>query len=363
MVAVYLVGGAVRDQLLNLPTKDRDYVVVGSSKAEMLAQDYLCVGKDFPVFLHPKTKEEYALARTERKVAPGYAGFEFCADASVTIEEDLSRRDLTINAIAQSETGELIDPYHGVQDIERRVLRHVSPAFVEDPVRILRVARFAARFAPLGFKVAEATLGLMQTMVQQGEVDALVSERVWQEFVKALGESVPTEFFQVLQACGALTKIFPELEPNIEPVQAALADAAKQTSGAQFRFALMCLPLSSEALQTLCQRLNVPTEFKTLAKRLLTHYPTLTTLDSPHGYLNLLEKLDAYRRPAHWQNFVCCLEYLHTAASIVARLQQAYAATVDVKAQPFISQGYKGAAIGEKIRQQRLQQIQQALFG
>ncbi|MDH3948278.1 MAG: multifunctional CCA addition/repair protein, partial [Gammaproteobacteria bacterium] len=209
---IYKVGGCVRDELLGLPVKDRDWVVVGTTPQEMLDAGYKPVGKDFPVFLHPETHEEYALARTERKTAPGYTGFAFHAAADVTLEEDLLRRDLTINAMAETPAGELIDPYHGRDDLQHRLLRHVSPAFVEDPVRILRVARFAARLAEFDFQVAEETMRLMREMVSNGEVDALVPERVWQETVRALSEAVPTRFFEVLRECGALAKLFPELE-------------------------------------------------------------------------------------------------------------------------------------------------------
>ena len=208
----YLVGGAVRDHLLGRTVKDRDYVVVGASPEWMLQAGFRPVGKDFPVFLHPETQEEYALARTERKTAKGYHGFQFYTDASVTLEQDLARRDLTINAMAQANNGELIDPYHGLGDLNNKILRHVSDAFAEDPVRILRVARFAARYAPLGFTVADETLALMRTMVQNGEVDTLVPERVWQEMEAALSEPIPTRFIEVLRDCGALAIIFPALE-------------------------------------------------------------------------------------------------------------------------------------------------------
>ena len=208
----YLVGGAVRDELLGYPYKERDWVVVGATVDEMLAAGFQQVGKDFPVFLHPETKEEYALARTERKTAAGYKGFDVHASPDVTLEEDLVRRDLTINAIAKDEHGEVIDPYHGVGDIEERLLRHVSSAFSEDPVRILRIARFLARYAHLGFSIADETMQLMRTMVDNGEVDALVPERVWQEMHKALTERTPSRFIEVLRECGALARILPELD-------------------------------------------------------------------------------------------------------------------------------------------------------
>ncbi|MBL8250581.1 MAG: multifunctional CCA tRNA nucleotidyl transferase/2'3'-cyclic phosphodiesterase/2'nucleotidase/phosphatase, partial [Candidatus Competibacter sp.] len=211
-MTIYLVGGAVRDELLGLPVKERDWVVVGATPEELLARGFQPVGKDFPVFLHPRTREEYALARTERKTAPGYYGFDIRAGSEVTLEDDLLRRDLTINAMARDGQGRLIDPYHGRRDLEARRLRHVSPAFAEDPVRILRLARFSARYAALGFQVAPETLALMRQMVASGEVDALVPERVWAETVRALGEIRPERFFETLRACGALARIFPEID-------------------------------------------------------------------------------------------------------------------------------------------------------
>lgn len=209
---IYLVGGAVRDQLLNIPIKDRDYMVVGATVQEMLDKGYRQVGKDFPVFLHPKTQQEYALARTERKTGVGYGGFSVYAAPDVTLEEDLLRRDLTINAIAQDETGRVFDPYGGQADIEQRLLRHVSDAFVEDPLRVLRVARFAARFQPLGFKVAPETMALMQRIAASGELEALTPERVFQELDKALSTEAPQVFFEVLREAGGLAILFPEIE-------------------------------------------------------------------------------------------------------------------------------------------------------
>src|SRR5271167_1333934 len=209
---VYLVGGAVRDALLGLSVNERDWVVVGSSRDELLRQNFREVGRDFPVFLHPDTHEEFALARLERKTAPGYRGFAVEFGPEVTLEEDLARRDLTINAMARKDDGALIDPHGGRSDLEARLLRHVSPAFVEDPVRVLRVARFAARFAPLGFSVAPETMALMRAMVERGEADALIPERVWQETEKALRSPEPAKFFQVLRECGALRAIYPEVD-------------------------------------------------------------------------------------------------------------------------------------------------------
>ncbi|HHO59654.1 MAG TPA: multifunctional CCA addition/repair protein, partial [Thiotrichales bacterium] len=209
---VWQVGGCVRDRLLNLPIKDHDWVVVGASPEAMIEAGFRPVGKDFPVFLHPQTNEEYALARTERKTAPGYTGFQFHAAADVSLEQDLARRDLTINAMAESASGEIIDPFGGQKDLKQRLLRHVSPAFVEDPVRILRIARFAARFAELGFRVAEETRQLMRKMVDNGEVAALVPERVWAEMQRALGEDHPEVFIEALRDCGALAVLFPEID-------------------------------------------------------------------------------------------------------------------------------------------------------
>jgi Poly A polymerase head domain. len=210
-VEIYLVGGAVRDKLLELPVKERDWVVIGETPESMVRQGFRPVGKDFPVFLHPKTHEEYALARTERKTAPGYKGFTVHASPDVSLEQDLIRRDLTINAMAMTPEGQLVDPYGGQRDLEKRIFRHISPAFAEDPVRILRIARFAARYGHLGFTLAEETRILMQSMVTAGEVDHLVPERVWAELFKALGEKSPSAFFYTLKDCAALDKIFPEI--------------------------------------------------------------------------------------------------------------------------------------------------------
>src|ERR1700719_3332437 len=259
---VYLVGGAVRDALLGLAVKERDWVVVGGTREELLRLNFREVGRDFPVFLHPKTHEEYALARLERKVSPGYRGFSVEFGPEVTLDEDLARRDLTINAIARSADGTLFDPYDGRRDLDARVLRHVSPAFVEDPVRVLRVARFAARFAPLGFQVAPETLDLMRSMVDRREVDSLVPERVWQETEKALREPKAGEFFRVLRACGALQPVYPEIDalfgvpqpkqwhPEIDTglhTLMVLDQAALLTSEPQVRFAALVHDLGKGA--------------------------------------------------------------------------------------------------------------------
>ncbi|MGD8514376.1 MAG: multifunctional CCA addition/repair protein, partial [Granulosicoccaceae bacterium] len=226
---IYLVGGAVRDKLLGITPQERDWVVVGATPDDMLARGFRPVGKDFPVFLHPQSHEEYALARTERKTAPGYTGFAFHASPEVTLEQDLLRRDLTINAMAMDDDGSIIDPFGGQADLEAGLLRHVSPAFVEDPVRILRVARFAARFGKWGFKVAHGTNALMRSMVENGEIDALVPERVWKEFERALGEDMPTAFFKVLRGCGALARLFPEIDALYGVPQPAIHHAEIDT--------------------------------------------------------------------------------------------------------------------------------------
>jgi len=257
-VKAYVVGGAVRDELLGLPLKDRDYVVVGATPEEMVREGYRPVGKEFPVFLHPGTQEEYALARTERKSGRGYKGFTVHAAPDVTLEEDLRRRDLTINAMARAADGSLIDPFHGKKDLDEGVLRHVSEAFAEDPVRILRVARFAARF---GFKVHEKTMQLMRDMVASGETDHLVPERVWQEFSKGLAEGHPERMFDVLEACGFLKKFFPELKIKRESLQKA-AEAKALLSA---RFALLAWPLKEAEVEALCERLRAPNEVRELA--------------------------------------------------------------------------------------------------
>jgi len=337
---IYLVGGAVRDQLLNYPVKEKDWVVVGATVEEMLALNYQQVGKDFPVFLHPLTKDEHALARTERNTGPGYKGFEVHASPEVTLEEDLIRRDLTINAIAKDEDGNIIDPYNGRADLEQKLLRHVSPAFSEDPVRILRVARFAARYAHLGFKVADETRELMQKMVSNGEADALVAERVWQEFHKALTERSPQVFIEVLKNCNALKTILPEIDalfgvpqpeihhPEIDTgihTLMVLQQAGLLTTNPATRFAALCHDLGKaltpkenwpshygheakgkQPVQQLCKRLRIPNEYRELA--LITaefHLHVHRALEIKNTtLLNTLEKLDGIRKPQRYEQFL-----------------------------------------------------------
>lgn len=304
---IYSVGGAVRDELLGLPVVDRDYVVVGGTPEEMVSLGFKPVGKDFPVFLHPSTHEEYALARTERKVARGYKGFQIHCAPDVTLEQDLERRDLTINAMARDEQGGLVDPFGGAADLERGLLRHVGPAFVEDPVRILRVARFAARF---GFAVAPGTMALMRAMVASGEADALVPERVWQEFSKGLMEGGPGRMFPVLAQAGLLEKLLPELKLAFEGgrpandaariLDGALALAAADGLGLALRFALFASQAGSgEEVRAVSGRLKAPNECRELAVLAQRHGGTVTraaALSAPE-LLQLLEACDAFRRP------------------------------------------------------------------
>ncbi len=341
---VYEVGGAVRDALLGLPVKEHDWVVVGASAGELLAQGYRRVGKDFPVFLHPTTNDEYALARTERKVGRGYTGFQFDTAATVTLEQDLERRDLTINAIARAADGTLIDPWGGRRDLEARVLRHVSPAFAEDPLRVLRVARFAARFAKLGFTVAPETQRLMADIVASGEIEALTPERVWQETAKALGEDDPAAYIKVLRTCDALARVFPEVDalfgvpqperwhPEIdtgEHVLLALKMAAQLTSAPTVRFAVLthdlgkgttskaALPAhhgherrSEELLAALCARWPVPNRFRDLALHVARHHGTVHRAAElkPRTVLEVITAVDALRQPERFEEFLLACE-------------------------------------------------------
>ncbi len=309
----YVVGGAVRDALLGLAVSDRDHVVVGATPEDMLRAGFRPVGADFPVFLHPATQEEYALARTERKTAPGYKGFVFHAAPTVTLEEDLQRRDLTINAMARAEDGQLIDPCNGEHDLTARVLRHVSDAFREDPVRILRTARFAARFAALGFTIAPETLQLMRDMVIAGEVDALVAERVWQELSRGLMTAKPSRMIDVLHACSALARLLPEIVGHASDL--AVLDATADCEYSQeVRYAALFIPTRSLAdqassapkqaeVETASQRIKVPTECRDLAmlgvrwvRRLISAAPF-----DAEALLSLLDGTDALRRPQRFQ--------------------------------------------------------------
>jgi tRNA nucleotidyltransferase (CCA-adding enzyme) len=289
-ITAYVVGGAVRDELLGLAVQDRDFVVVGATPEEMVAAGFKPVGRDFPVFLHPKTHEEHALARTERKSGRGYKGFTVYSAPDVTLQQDLSRRDLTINAIAKAPDGALIDPYHGERDLRDGVLRHVSDAFAEDPVRILRVARFAARF---GFRIADETMALMTMMVAAGETEHLVPERVWQEFAKGLTEPQPALMFEALERCNLRPKLLPELR-----------QLPKEFAGAlPVRFTLLCWPLQEAEIKALCDRLKVPNEERELAL-LACRCRDLLNPSQPGEFLNLFKRADAFRRPERFAAFL-----------------------------------------------------------
>lgn len=355
---IYLVGGAVRDQILGIPHSEKDWVVVGSTPEEILSLGFRPVGKDFPVFLHPETHEEYALARTERKTGRGYTQFTFHASPEVTLEEDLRRRDLTINAIAQSESGELIDPYGGQKDIKSKILRHVSHAFSEDPVRILRVARLMARFAHLGFSIAPETYNLMREMVTNGEVDALVSNRVWTEFDRALSETSPLEFFKVLYHCGALEKLFPEFAGDWWVRRCASLPTLQKPSSLSFLrkresiFATLTLELDQTKIRELCKRYPVPVEYRELALtandiQAYFHQEKL----SPEELLKLLEKSDAYRRE---ERFYQLLEIFND-VEVIGTIQQAFILTKNISTNDFIQQGYTGKILGDQIRKKRLE--------
>ena len=399
---IFLVGGAVRDAMLGRAHGDRDYVVVGATPADMLADGYKPVGKDFPVFLHPDTGEEYALARTERKTGPGYHGFSFHAAPDVTLEDDLARRDLTINAMARDEAGELVDPYGGEKDLHAKVLRHVSPAFAEDPVRILRVARFYARYAPLGFRIAEETMALMRSMVEQGEAAHLVPERVWAETRKALTEPQPSAFLRALRECGALAVLFPEIDalygvpqspqhhPEVDSgvhLELVLDEAARLAPGDDL--AGFCAlthdlgkALTPEAelprhighehrglapLRSLCARLKVPAEHAELAALTCRHHlEAHRALElKPSTVLKLLEAFDAFRRPARLNPFlVACaadkrgrLQHENDAYPQADFLRAARDAAAAVSARVFVEQGLTGTAIGEAIRRTRIATI------
>lgn len=357
MTRVYLVGGAVRDKYLGLPIKERDWVVVGSSPDQLLAQGYHQVGNDFPVFLHPDTKEEYALARTERKTAPGYKGFVFNTDATVTLEEDLLRRDLTINAMAEDEHGKLIDPYHGLTDLQQKVLRHVSPAFIEDPVRILRVARFHARFTHLGFSIAPETIELMRNMSNQGEVNALVPERVWQEWSRALGETTPTAFLALLKSIDAVSIVFPEIANAYEAVQSQLQQATHNTTNSLYRFAAALSCLTPDQITQLAARCMIPHQWRDLAIAVATKKSELEHVKTANDFYLILKGLDAFRRPQQLHDFIAVLKTLHFAEEKLTLLEKAYRAAQAVKAEPFIQQGFTQRALHDAIVQEQCRQI------
>ncbi|WP_440874460.1 multifunctional CCA addition/repair protein [Thalassotalea sp. PLHSN55] len=398
---IFLVGGAVRDGLLNLAIKDKDHLVVGLTAEQMLDAGYTPVGKDFPVFLHPKTKEEYALARTEKKQGQGYTGFVCYSSPDVTIEQDLKRRDLTINAMARAADGTLIDPYQGQQDLNNRILRHVSDAFIEDPLRVLRVARFAARFHHLGFSIADETLALMSTISASGELNALSAERIWQEFHRSLGQDNPQVFFQVLKKCGALKAIWPELDklwgiPNPKlwhpeicsgiHTMMVLEQAAKLSDKTTIRFAALCHDLGKSLtpehawpshhgheksglplVEKICAQLKVPTDHKKLALKVCEFH-----LHSHKAFqlkaktlLKVLNQLDVWRNPSVFDEFLlaCQADFLgrtgfeHKPYPQAKFLQAIVTSATSVTAKQFVEQGLKGLAIKEAMEGARLNAI------
>jgi len=397
----FLVGGAVRDRLLGRPVHERDYVVVGATPEAMEARGFRPVGRDFPVFLHPRTHEEYALARTERKTARGYRGFAFNAAPEVTLEEDLARRDLTINAMAETGDGRLIDPFGGRRDLEARVLRHVSPAFAEDPVRLLRVARLAAQLAPFGFSIAPETQDLLRELVASGEVDALVPERVWAECEKALASPAPVRFFEILRSTGAMPALFPEVAqlfgvpqpPRYHPevdtgihTFMVLEQATRLSPAPEVRFAALAHDLGkgntpSEILpghhgheergvtliRDLAQRLRIPKRYRDLAIKVARYHGLVHRVFElrPKTVLKLLEGIDTLRRPEGREPFLAAVEAdFRGRAGFEARpypqaeaVRRASGAVAAVSPEPLLAQGLRGEALGEALRRARIAAI------
>ncbi len=399
----YLVGGAIRDKLLGRPITEKDWLVVGSSPAQMQTLGFTPVGKDFPVFLHPQSKEEYALARTERKTGQGYGGFSFYCGAEVSLEDDLIRRDLTVNAMAEDEQGQIIDPYGGQADLHARLLRHVSPAFAEDPVRILRVARFAARYHHLSFSVAFETLSLMRQMVESGEVDHLVQERIWKETQRALGEANPEVYFDILRQCGALKRLIPELDalfgvpqtpehhPEIDTgihSLMALQQAVILSPEPLVRFAALLHDLGKGAtpqaewprhiahevrglalVKSACERLGAPRDYKELALLVAewhTHCHRAMELKAA-TLLKTLQGTDALRRPERFELFLLSCEadargrtgFENRAYPQADFMRHALACCQKVSAKELQTQGISGRDLGEALNKRRLQELQQ----
>lgn len=357
----YLVGGAVRDRLLGYPYSERDWVVVGATPEEMTRAGFQPIGRDFPVFLHPQTHEEYALARTERKSGRGYYGFTVYAAQDVTLEQDLIRRDLTINAMAETEDGQLVDPYGGLRDLEARWLRHVSPAFVEDPLRVLRVARFAARYAHLGFKVAPETMTLMQSISASGELESLAAERVWKETERALAERSPQVFMSVLNHCGATDFWFPELKSPGEPTLLALERAGVSNSETPVRFALMCGELEPAALTALCSRLKAPIQHGQLAELLIALTPLTVSPPQAESLLTVLERIDAWRRPERCPRITQALDLQKPGTPWSKAIREGLAITAAINAKQLVAQGLKGPAVGAALREQRFKRLQEMM--
>ncbi len=398
VLKIYLVGGAVRDKYLGLPVTDRDWVVEGATQEELLAQGFQQVGKDFPVFLHPQSKEEYALARTERKSGHGYTGFTTYFSPDVTLEQDLLRRDLTINAMAESADGTLVDPYHGMNDLNQRILRHVSDAFGEDPLRVLRVARFAARFAHLGFQVAEETMALMSRMAASGELENLTPERVWRETEKALGSQSPQVYFQVLRDCGALAILFPEIDrlfgvpapekwhPEIDTgvhTLMTLAIAARLSPEIDVRFAALTHdigkgltppglwphhhghgPLGVKLVDEMCRRLRIPNPIRDLAKLVAEYHDQIHTVEKlrPVTLLKMFDAIDVWRKPERLEQIILTSE-----ADARGRagweenpypqgdyLRAAWNVANAVSVRQVVEEGFQGQAIRDELQARRL---------
>ncbi|MBS3804272.1 MAG: polynucleotide adenylyltransferase [Oleiphilaceae bacterium] len=358
---IYLVGGAVRDDLLGLPVKDRDWVVVGATPEDMKKRGFRQVGADFPVFIHPDTGEEYALARTERKQGHGYHGFTVHSAPDVTLEDDLRRRDLTINAMALDRDNHLIDPFNGRKDLEAGILRHVSDAFAEDPLRVLRTARFAARFAPLGFTLANSTRDLMQQMVTDGEMEHLAAERVWQELQRALNERTPTVFFEVLESCGALAVLLPELtEPKpYRSGLAALACTSNQNETGEVRYAALLSPLTPEAVKLRSEALKAPNDYRELAVMVARYADELRAATGPESRLAVLEACDVWRRPERFERLIAVCRCLDPplAPDVAQQLRQAETAARQVDPRVLMQDGYSGKALGQAIRNERLKKL------
>ena len=395
---IYLVGGAVRDALLNLPVKDKDWVVVGATPQEMLNAGYRQVGRDFPVFLHPQTQEEYALARTERKSGQGYTGFICHAAPDVTLEQDLLRRDLTINAIALGEAEDYIDPFGGQEDSLQRTLRHVSPAFTEDPLRVLRVARFAARYAHLDFQIAPETMSLMRDMAARGELEHLTPERVWKETESALGTQSPHVYFQVLRDCGALATLFPEINalfgvpapakwhPEIDTgvhTLMTLHMASRLSPAVDVRFAALTHdvgkgltpprlwpshhghgPAGVRLIENLCQRLRVPNDIRDLAKLVARYHDLIHTFAvlQPKTLVKLFDDIDAWRKPQRIEQIAITSEadargrtgFEHSDYPQGRWLRSAWQAAQSVPTREVIDAGFQGPAIREELRRRRI---------
>ncbi|WP_277811082.1 polynucleotide adenylyltransferase [Chromohalobacter canadensis] len=362
---VYRVGGAVRDARLGWPVTDEDWVVVGATPKELTARGFIPVGRDFPVFLHPVTHEEYALARTERKQGHGYTGFVVHASPEVTLEEDLARRDLTINAMAEDSEGHLVDPFQGARDLDARVLRHVSEAFVEDPLRVLRTARFWARYRDLGFVIADDTKRLMRRLCDSGEIGHLVAERVWQETVKALAEPRPIAYFRALQECGALAVWMPELNADaaLDLGEQAMATLPASDDPAMWRWARLLEALADDVREALCERLRVPNAWRDLARQVARTRALRQKYDDAGltgaDVMAWFDAIDAWRRS---ERIATLQRYLALEAPDLGRLVEvAWGVASEIEPRTLLEEGYRGKALGEALAQRRLDSIENAI--